>query len=261
MRRRAARLSGLPSHRTSPAVGSEDSEHDPHRGGLARAVAPTKPNNSPAWTSKPRSRTATVSPVSFRDPLISRLRSVLMFPPVQSPRVRVSKSSRLFAWGYRTAQDASLSPQQATRVPQCAAKRMNVASRYAASRCVSARRPNAASRSTQRLRRPRFASRSTPTMHQPLQTDKTAERLARFNSRSHDRAGRSHLVHTREQWQLPDGLALEDSISGLRRDHVLREGPRIRRLARVTASRLCLRARIDRHWAQCRWTGERRGTT
>jgi len=78
---------------------------------LPAPLRPTKPNNSPAWTSKPRSRTATVSPYRFEIPLISRLRSVLMFPPVQSPRVRVSKSSRLFAWGYRTAQDASLSPQ------------------------------------------------------------------------------------------------------------------------------------------------------
>ena len=52
-------------------------------------------------------------------------------------------------------------------------------------------------------------------MHQPLQTDKTAERLARFNSRLQQSAGSSLLVHTREQWQLRDGLALEDSISGL----------------------------------------------
>jgi len=75
-------------------------------------------------------------PVSFEIPLISRLRSVLMFLRVQSPRVRRVEEFALFAWA--TDRPGRV-PLASSRRPASrnAREEDDVASRYAASRCVS----------------------------------------------------------------------------------------------------------------------------
>jgi hypothetical protein len=96
-RREIERLA-VPAHLA--LVGAEHPEHDPHRRGLARAVAADEAEQFAGMDVEAQVLYGDSLPVSFRDPSISRRRSVLMSSPMRLPRVRMSNSSRSLPRGY-----------------------------------------------------------------------------------------------------------------------------------------------------------------